>query len=134
MEDNRYFSLNYQQVVSGTTVVSVASVEVKIGDEFVRGHHSGDGPIDAIFNAINAITETESKLKDFSVNALTDGTNARGEVTVRLQEGDIVATGKAVDRDILIASGKAYIDGLNRLEFAKNNLKKERISSVMVAV
>ena len=128
------FSLNYQQVISGTTVVSVASVEVKIGNEFVRGHHSGDGPIDAIFNTINAITKTESKLKDFSVNALTDGTKASGQVIVRLQEGDIVAIGKAIDRDILIASGKAYIDGLNRLEFAKNNLKKERISSVMVAV
>jgi len=55
----------------------------------------------------------------FSVSALTGGTDAQGEVTVRLRENGLVALGRGVDADIITASAKAYINGLNRLEYLK---------------
>lgn len=123
-----YFSLEYLHVSSGTAIFPVASLEVKIGKQVVRDNHDGNGPIDAIINTIRKITKSQSKLLRFTVNALTEGTDAQGEVTVRLQEGDTVALGRGSDPDILVASGKAYIDGLNRLEFLKKNPKPKGTS------
>ncbi|MGM0787855.1 MAG: alpha-isopropylmalate synthase regulatory domain-containing protein, partial [Thermodesulfobacteriota bacterium] len=73
------------------------------------------------FNAISQLTETGSSLLRFSVNALTGGTDAQGEVTVRLKEDEVIALGRGADPDIITASAYAYINGLNRLEYLKNN-------------
>ena len=78
-------------------------------------------PLTRAFNAIAKLTGTESELLRFSVSALTGGTDAQGEVTVRLRENGLVALGKGADADIIIASAKAYINGLNRLEYLKAN-------------
>jgi len=67
------------------------------------------------------MTGTRSKLLRFSVNSITGGMDAQGEVTVRLQENGLVALGKGTDPDIITASAKAYINGLNRLEYLKRN-------------
>jgi 2-isopropylmalate synthase len=61
----------------------------------------------------------------FSVSALTGGTDAMGEVTVRLQENGLLALGKGADADIITASAKAYVNGLNRLEYLKNHPLQE---------
>ena len=82
---------------------------------------TGDGPVDAAFQAIREITGTNSKLLKYMVNSITGGTDAQGEVTVRLGENGLLALGRGADPDIITASAKAYINGLNRLEYLKAN-------------
>ena len=115
------FDLEYQNVTSGTTVLPMASVKLSVQGRSVKGAGYGNGPIDAVFNTISKLTGTESELLRFSVNALTGGTDALGEVTVRLKENGLIALGKGADPDIITASAKAYINGLNRLEYLKNH-------------
>ncbi len=79
----------------------------------------GNGPVDATFNAIKIITNTDFHLKLFQVNAITAGTDAQGEVTVRLEDNDLSSQAKGSDPDIIVASAKAYISALNRLLFKK---------------
>ena len=76
-------------------------------------------------NTIAKLAGTRSELLRFSVSALTGGTDAQGEVTVRLRENGLVALGKGADPDIITASAYAYINGLNRLEYLKDNPVKE---------
>lgn len=113
------FRLEYLHVSSGTTVRPIAGVTMKINGRPVDGTAYGNGPIDAAFNAIAELTRTKSDMLRFSVSALTGGTDAQGEVTVRLRENGLVALGRGVDADIITASAKAYINGLNRLEYLK---------------
>ena len=115
------FRLEYLHVTSGTTVLPMASVKLEINGRSVQGADYGNGPIDSAFNAIAQLTGTESELLRFSVSALTGGTDAQGEVTVRLGENGLVALGKGADPDIITASAKAYVNGLNRLEYLKAN-------------
>jgi 2-isopropylmalate synthase len=115
------YELSYLNVVSGTVEVPTATVKLKIAGEEVKSAGFGVGPIDATFNTIAKMIGSSSKLMRFSVNAITGGMDAQGEVTVRLQENGLVALGKGADPDIITASAKAYINGLNRLEYLKNN-------------
>ena len=119
------FKLEYLHVTAGTTVLPMASVKLKIQDRSVQSAGYGNGPIDAAFNTIANLTGTESELLRFSISALTGGTDAQGEVTVRLRENGLTALGKGADPDIITASARAYINGLNRLEYLKSHPVKE---------
>ena len=115
------FKLEYLHVTSGTTVMPMASAKLSIHGRSLKGAGYGNGPIDSAFNTIAKLTGTESELLRFSVSALTGGTDAQGEVTVRLRENGLIALGRGSDADIIIASAKAYINGLNRLEYLKEH-------------
>ncbi len=115
------FRLEYLHVTSGTTVMPMASVELTINGRPSRGANYGNGPIDAAYNTIAELTGARAELLRFSVSALTGGTDAQGEVTVRLRENGLLALGKGADPDIITASAKAYINGLNRLEYLKTH-------------
>ncbi len=115
------YELVYLNVVSGTGAVPTATVKLKIEGKEVQIAGFGVGPIDATYNAIAKTTGTRSRLVRFSVSSVTGGMDAQGEVTVRLEEDGIVALGKGTDPDIITASAKAYINGLNRLEYLKKN-------------
>ena len=115
------FKLDYLNVVSGTMAVPTATVKLRVDDEVAQSAGFGVGPIDATFNTIAKMTDTRSELLRFSVNAISGGTDAQGEVTVRLKENGLVVLGKGADPDIFTASAKAYINGLNRLEYLKKN-------------
>jgi 2-isopropylmalate synthase len=121
------FKLEYLHVTAGTTVLPMASVKLDINGRAVQGAGYGNGPIDAAFNAIAKLTGTTSELQRFSVSALTGGTDAQGEVTVRLRENGLLALGRGADPDIITASAKAYVNGLNRLEYLKTHPVKEAI-------
>ncbi len=121
------FRLEYLHITCGTTVSPTAAVEMSINDRTVKGTANGNGPIDATYNSIAELTGTESELLRFSVTALTGGTDAQGEVTVRLREQGLVALGRGTDPDIITASAKAYINGLNRLEYLKENPVKAKV-------
>jgi 2-isopropylmalate synthase len=75
----------------------------------------GGGPVDATFKAIDAIVRSGTQLMLYSVNAITSGTDAQGEVTVRLERGGRMVSGQGADTDIVIASAKAYINACNRI-------------------
>jgi 2-isopropylmalate synthase len=85
----------------------------------------GDGPVDAAFQAIRQITGTSSRLLKYMVNSITGGTDAQGEVTVRLSEDDLIVVGQGAHMDIIIASALAYVNALNRLEHLR---KKKPVS------
>lgn len=115
------FKLEYLHVTCGTTVIPMASVQLNINGRSARGAGYGNGPIDAAFESISKLTGTTAELLRFSVSAITGGTDALGEVTVRLRENGLIALGKGADPDIITASAKAFVNGLNRLEFLKTH-------------
>jgi len=115
------YRLVYLGVVTGTEAVPTATVQIDIDGELQQEAEFGVGPIDATFNAITKITRVKAKLLRFSVNSITGGTDAQGEVTVRLEEDGQVVIGQGADADIIIASAKAYLNALNRLEYLKRN-------------
>ncbi len=113
-------------VCSGTEVVPTAELEIMVGKKCIKEKGQGDGPVDAVYKTIATITKTKSILMKYSVNAITGGTDAQGEVTVRLREGDHIVLGQGAHTDIIVASAKAYINALNKLEYKKMK-RKERL-------
>ncbi|MDP6198643.1 MAG: 2-isopropylmalate synthase, partial [Porticoccaceae bacterium] len=92
------------------------SPKAKIGIRYQDKEHcseaSGDGAVDAIFNAIEKLVNSETTLQLYSVNAVTEGTDSQGEVTVRLEKDGRIINGQGADTDILLASAKAYVHAL----------------------
>jgi 2-isopropylmalate synthase len=80
-----------------------------------RAESHGDGPVDATFKAIETLAKSGSELLLYSVNAVTQGTESQGEVTVRLAKGGRIVNGVGADTDIIVASAKAYVNALNKL-------------------
>ena len=116
------FKLVYINVISGNVTVPTATVQMEVDGELHQEAGFGDGPVDATFKTIKKITRTRSKLLQFAINAITGGTEAQGEVTVRLEERGYTVIGQGADTDVLVASAKAYINALNKMEFKKQKL------------
>jgi len=115
------YKLKYLNVISGTATVPTATVQLEIQGKEKQKAGFGIGPIDATYNTIAKMTGTKSKLLRFSIDSLTGGTDAQGGVTVRLEENGVQTLGKGNDPDIIVASAKAFINGLNRLAHLKRN-------------
>src|SRR5881394_817124 len=93
-----------------------ATVVLKENGAERRAESQGDGPVDATFKAIEGLAKSGAELLLYSVNAVTQGTESQGEVTVRLAKGGRIVNGVGADTDIVVASAKAYISALNKLE------------------
>ena len=104
-------------VESGTNKVPKATVELEIDGKLVSHSGTGDGPVDAVYRTIAAMTQTKSKLLMFGVNAITGGTDAQGEVSVRLEEDGRTVSGHGADTDIITAAARAYLNALNKLAY-----------------
>jgi len=115
VEETERVRLVSLHAASGTGDAPVAAVELEIEGETHKATGEGDGPVDAAFKAINSLVEPNGKLLLYSVNAITSGTDAQGEVTVRLQDGGHIVNGQGADTDIVVASAKALISALNKL-------------------
>jgi len=100
---------------SSTSEKPHAAVVMKHNGADVRAEAKGDGPVDATFKAIESVAQSGAELLLYSVNAVTQGTESQGEVTVRLARGGRIVNGVGADTDIIVASAKAYISALNRL-------------------
>jgi 2-isopropylmalate synthase len=100
---------------SETGILPVAKVVIFIGDVECQAESQGGGPVDAAFKAIESIVQSGTELQLYSVNNITSGTDAQGEVTVRLSKNGRIVNGQGADTDIVTASVKAYLNGLNRL-------------------
>ena len=103
------------KVCSETGEKPDATVTLSIDGEEKTLCAEGGGPVDAAFKAIKSLVGTDAKLQLYSVNNITSGTDAQGEVTVRLEQDGRIINGQGADTDIVIASAKAYINGINRL-------------------
>ena len=116
------FKLVYLNVIAGNVTVPTATVQMEVDGKLLQEAGFGDGPVDATFKTIKKITRTKSKLLQFTINAITSGTEAQGEVTVRLEEKGNTVIGQGADTDVIVASAKAYINALNKMEFKKQKL------------
>lgn len=105
--------LTYLDVTSRTGDVPLAKVIVEIDGVAHEATASGSGPVDAAFKALETIVASGATLQLYSVNAITEGTDSQGEVTVRLERSGRIVNGNGADTDIVIASAKAYINALN---------------------
>ena len=92
-------------------------LNLKIDGRTVAQTGTGDGPVDAVYRTIAALTETKSTLLMYAVKAITGGTDAQGEVSVRVQEDGRTVSGHGADTDIIMASARAYLNALNKLSF-----------------
>ena len=103
------------QVVCGSEGPQTAELALEVDGELLKTISTGDGPVDATFNAIKELTGYNARLKLYQVNAVTEGTDAQAEVTVRLEEDGKTVNGQGADTDTLVASARAYINALNKL-------------------
>ena len=109
------YQLDYLHIYSGTSAIPTATVRMRVRGEMKEGAAIGDGPVDAVCRAISAVTNSSAMLARYEIRAATSGTEALGEVTVQLREGNLKVTGRGASTDVIEASAKAYIDGLNKL-------------------
>jgi len=101
---------------SETGELPYANIVMADNGREVRTESRGSGPVDASFKAIETIAKSGAELLLYSVNSITTGTDAQGEVTVRLSKAGRIVNGQGADTDIVVASAKAYIDALNKLQ------------------
>ncbi len=108
--------LSYLDVTSRTGETPVAKISVEVDGVERQASASGSGPVDAAFRALEEIAHSGANLQLYSVNAITEGTDSQGEVTVRLEKDGRIVNGNGADTDIVIASAKAYINALNLIQ------------------
>lgn len=114
------YTLEYFHIVSGSSTIPSATVRVKKGDKVYEDASRGDGPVDALYKAIDRLTGISPVLKEYKITAVTGGQDAQGEVTVSLEADGLKISGKGVSTDIIEASGKAYLNAINRFLMRKN--------------
>ena len=113
--DNEHIKLVALKVCSETGETPLATVALWVDGDERQAQSEGGGPVDASYKAIEAIVNSGTTLQLYSVNNITSGTDAQGEVTVRLEKGGRIVNGQGADIDIVIASARAYINALNKL-------------------
>ena len=112
---NEHYRLVSLRAHCETGILPVARVVMSIGNAEQEAEMQGGGPVDATFQAIEKIVASGTELQLYSVNNITSGTDAQGEVTVRLSRGGRIVNGHGADTDIVVASAKAYLNALNKL-------------------
>ncbi|MBF0487073.1 MAG: 2-isopropylmalate synthase [Nitrospirae bacterium] len=123
-KESNVYSFASLYVVSGTGQKPLAKIKLSVKGEMREMESTGDGPVDAVYNAIKELTGTKSELKKYEIKGLTGGTDALGEVMVMLEEDSRVVRASASDPDIIAASAKAYINALNKLAVAGRTVEK----------
>ncbi len=103
------------QINSGNKLISTSVVKIKKGTQVITEAATGDGPVDAAFNAIERIIGMELKLEDYNLSAVTEGKDALGEVTVRVSKDQKISLGRGISTDIIEASIKAFINAINKM-------------------
>jgi 2-isopropylmalate synthase len=116
LQDASYEHLKFisLKAIIETGEVPTAEIVISVDGEERSGSSFGDGPVDAVFKAIESIVNSGCELQLYSVNSITGGTDSLGEVTVRVNKDGRIVNGRGADTDIVAASAKAYINGINR--------------------
>ncbi|TDI55519.1 MAG: 2-isopropylmalate synthase [Alphaproteobacteria bacterium] len=115
MRAHERIQLKSLRIVAGTEGPQRADLSLDIDGETLSTTETGDGPVDAIFRAIRALVPHDARLQLYQVHAVTGGTDAQAEVTVRLEEGGKTVNGQGADTDTMVASARAYVHALNKL-------------------
>ncbi|MFC1982176.1 2-isopropylmalate synthase [Chloroflexota bacterium] len=119
------YHLDRIQVTCGDRGIPTAAVKlIGPGGKTLADAALGTGPVDAVYEAINRIVGVPNSLTEFTVKSVTEGIDAIGEVLIRIESEGITYTGRGADTDIIVASGKAYMNALNRLLAVKNQAKQ----------
>jgi 2-isopropylmalate synthase len=108
------YSLEYIHVTMGTNSIPTGTVKIKVGEDYIQESATGDGAVDACFNAIERALNLKSTVESYNVRSITSGRQAMGEVIVRIRENDKSFTGRRIATDVIEASAKAYIQALNQ--------------------
>jgi 2-isopropylmalate synthase len=121
------YALDYMHVVSGGTTIPTATVRLRQNGQTYQGVASGVGSVDAIYSAIDSLIKVPHRLVDYNVSSVTGGTDALGEVTVRISDrAGQVHTGRGSSMDIIEASAKAYLQALNKVVFRTGHARPVR--------
>jgi 2-isopropylmalate synthase len=123
----KIISINFS---SGTDMRPVATVKLLIDGEEVTVSEYGSGPVDAVYKAISKATGVTPNLQSYVVAAITGGTDAQGEVTVRVEEDGIFSQGQGANTDVVVASAKAYVNALNKLRWRKEHPRRATTTGV----
>ena len=119
------WTLDYLHVLSGTGVIPSATVKLRKDNHDYQDSGIGDGPVDAVLAAIDAITGIKGRLQDYAIRAATSGKDAVGEVSVKVDFDGTVVSGKGASTDVIEASARAYLSALNRLARASGQRTRE---------
>ncbi|HEV8640310.1 MAG TPA: alpha-isopropylmalate synthase regulatory domain-containing protein, partial [Methylomirabilota bacterium] len=119
------YDLDYLHVISGTGVVPSATVRLRKEGQVFQDSGVGDGPVDAVLAAIDAITGLKGRLQDYALRAATSGKDAIGEVSMKVDFDGTVVSGKGASTDVIEASARAYLNALNRLMQASTQRTKD---------
>ena len=114
-----------QHIVTETGEEPRAQIVFSVDGVEKRAEATGSGPVDAIFKAIESVAQSGATLQIYSVNAVTQGTESQGETTVRLSKNGKVVNGQGADTDILVATAKAYLSALSKLESGAVRIKAQ---------
>ncbi|GJE69321.1 2-isopropylmalate synthase [Methylorubrum podarium] len=117
-------------VIAGTRGPQRATMKIEMDGRTFTEEADGNGPVDAVFNAIHAIVPHDAMLELYQVHAVTEGTDAQAEVSVRLKAGERSVTARGADPDTLVASAKAYLSALNKLSAASVRLHAQHAAVV----
>ncbi|GJE76112.1 MULTISPECIES: 2-isopropylmalate synthase [Methylorubrum] len=117
-------------VIAGTRGPQRATMKIEMDGRTFTEEADGNGPVDAVFNAIHAMVPHDTTLELYQVHAVTEGTDAQAEVSVRLKAGERSVTARGADPDTLVASAKAYLSALNKLSAASVRLHAQHAAVV----
>lgn len=116
------FELKYLHVDAGTNIIPTATIQIIYKDKTFQESSAGDGPVDAIFNAIERALGIKPLVESYSVRSVTSGRQAMGEAIVRIRENEISYNGRGTSTDIIEASAKAYLQAINN--YFQSNINK----------
>jgi 2-isopropylmalate synthase len=115
-QEEQQYELDYINVNSGNQSIPTATIRIKQGTESIQESATGDGPVDALYNAIDRALNIKLQVESYQVRSVTSGKQAMGEVILRIRDGEKSFTGRGVSTDIIEASGKAYLQAINHKE------------------
>jgi len=121
-KEDELYMLKYMHVNTGTGTVPTATVQFLFDEKVIQESSTGDGPVDAVFNAIERALGIKPVIESYNVRSVTSGRQALGEATVRIRKGEHSYTGRGTSTDIIEASAKAYLTAVNHY-LINNNIK-----------
>ena len=123
--ENDRLVLKSLRVTCGTDGPQEAVMTLSIEGQDVSTTATGDGPVDATFNAVKALYPHTARLQLYQVHAVTEGTDAQATVSVRMEEDGNISTGESADTDTVVASARAYLNALNRLLVRRDRIGED---------
>ena len=123
--ENDRLVLKFLRVTCGTDGPQEAVMTLSIEGQEVSTTATGDGPVDATFNAVKALYAHTARLQLYQVHAVTEGTDAQATVSVRMEEDGNISTGESADTDTVVASARAYLNALNRLLVRRDRIGED---------